>query len=97
MKTNQSNQAIVNVEIAINDKKNELAMTLFKQAIKLKKETAFVNPEKATDEDALGILVSQFVEWDGQKIFEVSYNAFENSNFHTFNNTFKKEWEKEVA
>ena len=64
MKTNQSNQAIVDVEIAINDKKNELAMTLFKQAIKLKKETAFVNPEKATDEDALGILVSQFAEWE---------------------------------
>jgi hypothetical protein len=97
MKTNQSNQAIVDVEIAINDKKNELAMTLFKQAIKLKKETAFVNPEKATDEDALGILVSQFAEWDGQKIFDVSYNAFEDSNFHTFNDTFKKEWEKEVS
>jgi hypothetical protein len=79
------------------DQKNKLAMTLFKQAIKLKKETAFISPEKATDENALGIIVSEFAEWDGQKIFEVSYNAFENSNFHTFNNTFKKEWEKEVA
>jgi hypothetical protein len=65
------------------DQKNKLAMTLFKQAIKLKKETAFISPEKATDENALGIIVSEFAEWDGQKIFEVSYNAFENSNFHT--------------
>lgn len=95
MKTNQSNQAIVDVEIAINDNKNELAMSLFKQAIKLKKETAFVNPQKATDEDALGILISQFTEWDGSKIFDVSYNAFEDSNFHSFNEIFKKEWDRE--
>jgi len=75
-------------------KKNELAMTLFKQAIKLKKEIAFVNREKATDEDALGILISQFAEWNGQKIFDVSYSAFEDSNFHSFNESFKKEWDR---
>jgi|SRR6056300_898273 hypothetical protein len=95
--TENRNQTTEAVEISIQDKKNELAMDMFKQAIKLKKETAFVNPETATDEEALGILISQFAKWDGKKIFDASYNAFEDSNFHSFNEGFEKLWTKEVV
>lgn len=91
--TENRNQTTEAVEISIQDKKNKLAMDMFKQAIKLKKETAFVNPETATDEEALGILISQFAKWDGQKIFDVSYNAFEDSNFHSFNEKLEQLWE----
>jgi len=94
--TEKRNQTTEAVEISIQDKKNKLAMDMFKQAIKLKKETAFVNPETATDEEALGILISQFAKWDGQKIFDTSYNAFEDSNFHSFNESFEKLWDKSL-
>ena len=95
--TENRDQTTEAVEISIQDKKNELAMDMFKQAIKLKKETAFVNPETATDEEALGILISQFAKWDGQKIFDTSYNAFEDSNFHSFNEKFDNLWNVEIA
>ena len=91
----KKDKSIVDLEMSINDQKNRLAMNFFKEAIKLKKETAFVNPSITSDEEALGILVSQFAKWDGQKIFDVSYNAFEDSNFHSFNEKFEQEWKKE--
>ena len=53
--------------------------------------------DKATYEETLGLLVSKFCEWDGNKIFKVSTEAFEDSNFHTFNEKFNDLWEKEVA
>ena len=93
--TENRDQTTEAVEISIQDKKNKLAMDMLKQAIKLKKETAFVNPETASDEDALGILVSQFTQWDGQGIYNVAYQAFEDSNFHQFNNKFEDLWERE--
>ena len=53
--------------------------------------------DKATYEETLGLLVSKFCKWDGNKIFKVSTEAFEDSNFHTFNEKFNDLWEKEVA
>lgn len=54
----------------------------------------FTNPEKATDEEALALIVSKFCGYNGQKIFDVLYNAFEDSNFHSFNSKMKKTWEE---
>ena len=91
----KQDQAIRELEISLMDKKNALAMDLFRQAIKLKKETSFTDPTMATDEDALGILISQFSKWDGQKIFHTAFQAFEDSNFHSFNQKFRNQWNKE--
>jgi len=53
--------------------------------------------DKATYEETLGLLVSNFCKWDGNKIFKVSTEAFEDSNFHTFNEKFNDLWEEEAA
>ena len=34
-------------------------------------KVAFTNPEQATDEDALGLIVSNLCGYNGQKIFDV--------------------------
>lgn len=51
--------------------------------------------EKASDADALGILISQYFEWNGSEIFKTTYSAFEDSNFHTFNEKIKELWSLE--
>ncbi len=60
--------------------------------IKEQKQTSFVDHKRATDEEALGILISRFCEWDGQAIFEVTKAAFEDANFHTWVELLEKEW-----
>ena len=50
--------------------------------------------DKATYEETLGLLVSKFCEWDGNKIFKVSTSAFEDSNFHSFNEKFEELWKE---
>lgn len=60
--------------------------------LETKKEIAFV-PEyraSATDEETLGILVSQYLEWDGFKIMQVCLNALEDANFHTLGNKIEE-------
>lgn len=74
------------------EKKEKEALDLLDQAVKKMKQIAFTRPSGATDEDALGILVSKFTKWDGQGIFNVAYNAFEDSNWHTFNKKFETIW-----
>ena len=37
----------------------------------------------ATDDEAIGIAVSQFLEWDGSAIIRAFHNALEDANFHT--------------
>ena len=64
-----------------------------KQLIQETKARAFVNPDTANDTDALGILLSTYCEWQGNDIFDVSYRAFEDANYHSFNTNFKQLWE----
>lgn len=85
---------LTNLTYEINEKKLSLAMDFLKEAIKLKKEVSFINPEKIKDEDALALLISHFCQYDGQGIFNVAYNAFEDANYHSFNNTFEELWDK---
>ena len=66
-----------------------------KVLIEEQKNQSFINPETATDSDALGIIISQYFEWDSKGIFESSYSAFEDSNFHKFNKRYKKIWDQQ--
>lgn len=63
-----------------------------KKIINDTKKVAFTNPEQATDEDALGLIVSNLCGYNGQKIFDVLYSAFEDSNFHKFNSKMEQTW-----
>ncbi len=50
--------------------------------IDAQKAQSFTEPSKASDEDALGILISQHFEWDGHAIMRVARAALEDANFH---------------
>ena len=39
-----------------------------------------------------GIRLSQAVKWSGQDIFEVASAAFEDANYHSFNEVFTAAW-----
>jgi len=73
-----------------------------KEMIQAQIKKSFV-PEyqsKATDEQALGIMLSQYFEWDGLALLKVAYSALEDANFHTENRTIEqmiKKLEGEVA
>lgn len=70
-----------------------------KKLIDEKKQSAFVLPDTASDADALGILISQYFEWDGLEILKTMYAALEDANFHTENKTVEgwiKNLEKEI-
>tara|TARA_R110000751_G_scaffold292194_1_gene399497 strand:- start:443 stop:721 length:279 start_codon:yes stop_codon:yes gene_type:complete len=45
------------------------------------KQKAFVKGYKATDEEALGLVVSKFCKWDAEAITEVAAEAFIDANF----------------
>ena len=47
---------------------------------------------KATDEECLGIAISKHFKWDGEAIFKTATSAFEDSNFHGFNEKFETIW-----
>ena len=66
-----------------------------KQLIDEQKKKSFRDPSTALDSEALGIMISQYFEWNGKEIFLTSYNAFEDSNFHTLNEKFENLWEEE--
>ena len=51
-----------------------------------------ISASQVKDTDALGGLVSKFCKWNGDNIYEVSYRAFEDSNYHSFNRKFEKLW-----
>jgi hypothetical protein len=47
-----------------------------------------------TSNEIKGIQLSQAVKWQGQDIFEVAYNAFEDANYHSFNEVFAAAWDE---
>lgn len=54
-----------------------------KTLIERKKSEAFHSPEGASDEDALGILIAAYFEWDGAAIMRTAARALEDANFHS--------------
>lgn len=47
------------------------------------KRESFVAGYNATDEEAMGLLLSRFFEWDGFAIMDAAAYALEDANFHT--------------
>jgi len=44
------------------------------------------------DNEIRGIRLSQTLNWSGQDIFEVAAAAFEDANYHSFNEVFYAAW-----
>lgn len=42
----------------------------------------------------LGVYISQKCKWSGQDIFEVMQSAFEDSNYHSWNETMTDAWDE---
>lgn len=56
---------------------------------RIKKES-FVADYTATDEEAMGLLISKYFEWGGESILQASGFALEDANFHTENETVQE-------
>ena len=59
--------------------------SLFKMCIAARKEMSFVNPQQATDAEAIGLLVSHHFMFSGVEALRVCSAALEDSNFHSTN------------
>jgi hypothetical protein len=79
------------------DDEADRAKAEFDCAIDTFKHNAFTDPDKISDAEALGALISQHLGWDGQAIFEAARAAFEDANFRMFNKSFEKAWALENA
>ena len=49
------------------------------------------------DADVVGCLISQYFDYDPEQIFEASRSAFEDINYHSFNEELQKIWNKEIS
>ena len=65
----------------------EKTMSTLKEMIDKQKKVSFVPDyvDKATDEEALGLIVSNYFQWDGLAILKTLSSALEDANFHTEN------------
>ena len=70
-------------------------MTL-KQLIDETAKQSFVEGYKAPDDEVLGVIIAKYFKWNGDLIFSVAQKAFEDANFHSFNEKFEQLWEDEV-
>ena len=46
------------------------------------KKTSFNDDYQATTEEAMGLLISKFLEWDGLSILRAAAYALEDANYH---------------
>lgn len=62
-------------------------MSALKNLIEKKKDEAFRSEyrSKATDEEALGLIISSYFQWNGLAILRTLYSALEDANFHREN------------
>jgi hypothetical protein len=61
-----------------------------KQILEQIKKESFVEGYIATDEEAMGLLLSKYFEWDGIQCLEAVSSALEDCNFHTENAKIRK-------
>jgi hypothetical protein len=66
---------------------------LIQKAVDHGRNTFYTNPDNTDPADALGIAISHWADWDGQKIVEVFKAALEDANFHTFNEQMSELWD----
>ena len=50
--------------------------------------------DKITDEEALGVALAKYFDWDGGKIARTAFSGFEDANFHTFGEKFNAIWKE---
>jgi len=65
---------------------------LIQQAADSCKKESFIEPEKATNAEALGMAISKWSKWTGDTIFEAFINALEDSNYHRDRSDFVLLW-----
>lgn len=51
--------------------------------------------DKITDADALGIAVSKWADFEGDKIAEVMFSALEDANYHSIRAEFVELWNEQ--
>lgn len=61
----------------------EEVQALLRPALETIKKDSFNDDYKATDEEAMGLLLSRFCQWDGVFILRSAEAGLEDSNFHT--------------
>jgi hypothetical protein len=59
-----------------------MKMNKLQELIDEVKKESFIKGYKATNEEAFGILISHYAEYDGIEILRTASYALENSNFH---------------
>ena len=84
---------ITDLEMENMDKKRELIKSMIQVAVKMQKELSFTNPATASDEDAFALMITDYFGYDGKSIKEIAYSAFEDANFHSFNEKFERLWD----
>ena len=61
--------------------------------IKRQRKLSFTQPHKATDLEAMGLLVSNYTGWDGEAIYLVAHEALTDANYHAIAAKLKYLWD----
>jgi len=56
--------------------------SILRSEIELVKNESFVEDYKATDAEAMGLVIAKFFAWDGLDILRTAQFALEDANFH---------------
>ena len=77
--------------MAFNQKNLDLAQAMFKAAIELTKQNAYVvDADQVPTADAIANLVAKEIKWDCLDAQDVAYNVLEEVNMHTLAKNFKE-------
>jgi|TARA_R110000803_G_scaffold139084_1_gene205758 hypothetical protein len=71
----------MNIEIDTTKSTDEMIAQVLPTLLDAIKEKAYVNGYKASDTEALGLVVSKFTKWDLGAILNVTSEALEDANF----------------
>jgi len=83
---------MTHLNLDTNQSTDEMIAAVLPTLLTAIKEKAFVAGYKATDAEALGLVVSKFSKWDAETITEVAAEALEDSNFDALAHDFKTSW-----
>jgi len=72
---------MTNLNLDTNQSTDEMIAAVLPTLLTAIKEKAFVKGYKATDAEALGLVVSKFSQWDAGSILAVTSEALEDANF----------------
>jgi len=71
----------MNIELDTTKSTDDMIEQVLPTLLNAIKEKAFVKDYVASDEEALGLVVSKFSKWDLDKILNVTSEALEDANF----------------